>query len=65
MPSYPSGPKGSVVSKFTGDMEKNNFKQGREGAATMKKPGPASGRTLGVPVDGGGIVKPTNPSHGQ
>lgn len=38
--------------------ESNNYKQGRSGAGTMKKPGPAKGRRGIVnPTKGGGIFR--------
>jgi len=40
--------------------EKNNHKQGRSGAGTPKKPGPAKGRRGIVnPTKSGGIFRPT------
>ena len=43
--------------KFT---EKNNYKQGRTGSGTPKKPGPAKGRRGIInPTKKGGIYRPT------
>jgi len=65
MANLPTGPKGSVVGSFTDGMEKNNHKQGRDGAQTLKKPGPSAGKTMGTSSNSGGIIKGTNPSNGQ
>lgn len=59
MPNYPTGPKGAVVSKFTGSLETNSHKQGRSSAKVGMKPGPATGRGSGNPVSGGGINRAT------
>lgn len=61
MASYPTGPKGAIQSSFTGSLEKNNHKQGRSGSGTMKKPGPATGKTLGTASNSGGINRATQP----
>jgi len=40
--------------------EKNNYKQGKSGTATPRKPGPAKGRRGVVnPTKKGGIFRPT------
>ena len=38
--------------------EINNHKQGRSGAGTMKKNGPATGKGSGNPTKSGGIFRP-------
>lgn len=43
--------------------ESNNYPQGRSGGGTMKKPGPATGRSGHVnPTKSGGIYRPTKGS---
>jgi hypothetical protein len=64
MANLPSGPKGSVYGKFTGSLEKNNYKQGREGAGTMKKAGPMAGRVQGTSSNSGGITQGTRGHKG-
>ena len=59
MASLPVGPRGAVVSKFTGTIEKNNHLQGRSGAETMKKSGPSAGKTMGNSANSGGINRAT------
>ena len=40
--------------------EKNNFKQGRDGAGTVQKSGPATkGKRQGGPIKGGGVFEGT------
>lgn len=52
------------MSKISGDVavplrETNNYKQGRSGAATPMKTGPAVGRTSGNQTKSGGINRAT------
>ncbi len=56
------------MSKIDGNVgvplkETNNYVQGKSGAETPKKMGPAVGKTSGNPAKGGGINRATQPGN--